>query len=290
MMLAQTMSELSTLYAVFAAILGACFGSFAGLIIARLSVDMSIVMPASHCFTCSKKLRVWHNIPIVSWLLLRGQCAYCKTPIGIRAFVVEVILAFGFLALWLKFGFSIVLFDRALFLFLLVCIAYIDLDTFSIPLSLLLALFVVGVAANTLYFVWPHAYVAPSNPGSLLNLMVFRTLPTFSLSNNLIGAACGFLSLALVNIIATVILRRAGRLSAQQWAMGFGDAVLLSAIGLFVGARHLMVVVFLGSVLGSLVGVLSRFEKRGRKDGEIAEGALPYGPFLAIAAIYVYLF
>ncbi len=93
-----------------------------------------------------------------------------------------------------------------------------------------------------------------------------------------------------MNLVATAIFRRTGRLTKAQWAMGWGDPILLLAIGLFVGMGHLMLVVFLASALGSVVGIFSRiFSRDGYHDDDIAHGALPFGPFLAIAAIYAYM-
>lgn len=283
-------TSLTTMYAVCAFLLGACFGSFAALIIFRMPRGISIVMPRSFCASCETPLNIWHNLPIISWLILRGRCGFCRASIGIRPWIIEVIMATGFLAIYWKFGFSIAGAERAALLFVLVCLTYIDLDTFSLPISLLIALFVIGGISSTLYMMMPDTYVAPSQPISLLSLMVFNPLSTFSLIDRFIGCGVGFFSLALINIFATMILRRRQRLLPDQWAMGFGDAVMLSAIGLFVGVRYLVLIVFIASACGSAVGIIARLRSKPSTDREIAEGALPYGPFLAIAAIYVYLF
>jgi leader peptidase (prepilin peptidase)/N-methyltransferase len=144
--------------------------------------------------------------------------------------------------------------------------------------------------ANLVYALKPSLFIAPSPHGLLLDVMIFNAPWRFSLFDRFSGAAFGLLVLVAINVLATFILRQMGRLDRRQWAMGFGDAVLLSAIGLFVGARHLLALLFLASLVGSIIGLATRFEKKAAMDQEIAEGALPYGPFLAIAAIYVYLF
>ncbi len=143
-----------------------------------------------------------------------------------------------------------------------------------------------------IYFLKPALYIAPHPPGALLALMIVKIPAHYLLLDHVSGALIGLLFLIAVNVIATLIFRKLGRLTSKQWAMGFGDAILLAAIGLFVGASHLVALLFLASLLGSIIGIAARFanKKKATTDEEIAEGALPYGPFLAIAAIYIYLF
>ena len=283
-------SILIFLHAACATVFGACFGSFAGLIIYRLPKGLSIITPRSYCASCQKTLKAWHNIPLLSWLILRGRCGFCKAVIGGRIVLLEAMMAIGFLALYLKFGASFALVDRAAFLFLLICLAYVDIDTFFLPLSLLVSLIVVGLVTILVYYWQPSLFLVPTAHKAWFSIMIFNPPWRFSRSDRLDGAVFGLLILLAMNFVATLVLRCSGRLTSCQWAMGFGDAFLLSAIGLFVGASHLLVVLFIASFLGSIVGIASRFQKKSTVDQEIAEGALPYGPFLAIAAIYIYLF
>ncbi len=280
----------NTIFSALVFVLGACFGSFAALIIFRAPKGESIVTPRSYCPSCMRKLKIIHNIPIVSWLLLRGRCGYCRGKIGIRPLFVELLFAVGFLGLYLKFGFSVAMVERCCLLFLLVCLAYIDLDTMTLPVFLLAALIALGLVANVGYLMWPSLYVGPSFLPTILNFMVFKPPIIFSIANRCLGGVVGLAVLAIINLLATMILRRTGRLNQDQWAMGFGDAILLGGIGLFVGISYLVVVIFLASALGSAVGIISRLASEPNLEDEIAQGALPYGPFLAIAAIYVYLF
>lgn len=272
------------------AVIGACFGSFAGVIVDRMQRGLSIVLPRSHCSACGTNLKIWHNIPIISWLGLRGRCATCGASIGIRLLFIEAIFALALFSLYWKLGFSLALFEKFIFVFLLICLAYIDMDTFMLPLSLMIALVVSGLIFSAAYFFYPHAYVAAREPWSFLSLLVIKHSPIFSLTNRVLGALVGFLSLSSVNLVATMILRKTGRLTREQWAMGFGDPILALGIGLTVGASHMVLVIFLASAFGSLVGISNLFVSRDEGSEDIARGAVPYGPFLALAGLAAYLF
>jgi leader peptidase (prepilin peptidase) / N-methyltransferase len=279
------------LSSIFMTAFGACLGSFVGLIIDRLPKGRSIITPPSHCSNCSHKLRVWQNIPIFSWLILRGKCFYCLAPIGMRLIILELLVAIAMLALFIKFGLSIALIERIIFVFILICLTYIDIDTLSLPYSLLVMLLLTGIVLSIVYYFNPGAYVAPNESVSILKLMIFRYKTIYSLSDRLLGGLVGMLFLSIINIFATIILRRTKRLSSHQWAMGWGDPWLVMAIGIFVGLSHLILVIFLASSLGTIFGLINQcFHKNEHGDDDIATGALPFGPFLTIAAIYVYLF
>ncbi|HXW53541.1 MAG TPA: prepilin peptidase [Myxococcota bacterium] len=290
-MLANSLIQgLSSILAVLMAFLGACFGSFASLIIYRLPREQSIVWPRSHCDSCQKPLLKRHNIPIFSWLILRGRCFFCRAPLGQRSLIIELIMGVCLLSLYLKMGLSIALVDKFSFFFLLVCLAYIDLDTFTLPLVILLSLMFLGLGFSLIYLAYPHLYVPLGKQIGVLKIMVFNETPKFSISDRIFGSGFGFLFLSAVNILATAIFRKMGRLSSAQWAMGWGDPLLVLALGLFVGLSHLILLLFLASLLGSLMGIASRPWSYDSGCGdEIAKGALPFGPFLALAAIYIYL-
>lgn len=279
------------LMGIMVAFLGACLGSFAGVIIYRWPLGKSIVTPRSFCGACEKTLKPWHNIPLISWLYLGGRCAYCHARFGLRLLVLELFFFMCAFALYQKTGLSITTLDKFGFCFLLICLAYIDLDTFYLPLSLLGALVVWGTLFSVVYYFYPSLYRAPSSPLSLLSSLLLTKQQAFSLSDRLWGALAGLGFFSLINALGSLILRRARRIGAHQWAMGWGDPVLLMAIGLSVGLSRLLLVIFIASFLGSLVGIALRlFDKMPLKVEGVTEGGVPYGPFLAIAAIYVYLF
>jgi leader peptidase (prepilin peptidase)/N-methyltransferase len=275
----------------FLGILGACFGSFAGVIISRWPQGISIVSPSSFCSACNKPLKIWHNIPIISWFLLRGRCAYCKLPYGFRPLLLELIFSLSLMAIYAKFGLSFALIEKFIFVFILLCLAYIDLDTFCLPHSLLIGLLFLGGLSSLFYYLFPQ-YWQSHEELSFFSILILPHSASFSLANRLAGLMIGFTSFSLINLIATALLRKTKRLTAEQWAMGWGDPILLGAIGLFVGLSHLLLVIFLASAAGSVIGIIHKFrvEKEIADENDIARGAIPYGPFLALASIFVYLF
>lgn len=280
----------SSVFYFFLAALGACFGSFAALIIYRWPRDISIISPGSFCGVCEKKIRPWHNIPIISGIILRGKCAYCRANFGHRSLVIEAILMLALIAIYAKYGLSLALVERFAFTFLLICLSYIDLDTYSLPLSLLIALAALGLLFSGVYYFYPDSYRALGDPHGFLRVLVLNSPHGYALSDRLWGGMLGFVSFMLINAGATYVLRRTGSLGPKQWAMGFGDPILLMGIGLFVGAGRLVLVIFLASAAGSLVGIIQRLHKsKPVLEEDIAPGALPYGPFLALAALYAYL-
>src|SRR5439155_26389108 len=103
----------------------------------RWPQEISIVSPRSFCQACQRPIKPWHNIPIISWLLLRGRCAHCRTFHGSRSLIIEIIFTLAALALYVKFGLSFALLEEFVLIFLLICLAYIDLDTYLLPLCML---------------------------------------------------------------------------------------------------------------------------------------------------------
>lgn len=275
---------------IFIVLCGACLGSFAAVIIYRLQAGISIVVPRSFCVDCQNPLKIWHNIPIISWLLLRGRCSFCRNPIGLRPLIVELIFAVAMVALYAKYGLSIALVERVLLFFILVILSYIDMDSFSLPVSLLVTLCTVGFLSTAVYALSPTSYVPISQPNSWLAIMVFNNPVTYSVSDRLWGAGVLGGTLSAMNIIATLLFRASHRLTPTQWAMGWGDPVLAMGIGLFVGASHAVLLLFLASASGALMGIIYRLgQTSSSNDQDIAPGAIPYGPFLALAALYIYL-
>ncbi len=193
------------------------------------------------------------------------------------------------IAIYMKFGFSFAALDKFIFVFILLLLAYIDLDTFCLPHSLLAMLFFWGFSSTSIYYFYPEWWHNHQGLQIFSSLILPHTL-FFSVKNHVLGMLFGFLSFFLVNVAATFFLRKSGRLSKEQWAMGFGDPLLLAALGLFVGLSHLLLIIFLGSFLGAIFGIVNKFQARESPASDIAEGAIPYGPFLAIAGIYVSLF
>lgn len=247
----------------FALVLGLLLGSFLNVCIARMPEDRSIVSPPSHCPACGHQIRPWDNIPIVSWILLRGRCRDCGTAISSLYPAIELLTGLLAWLLWRRIvpdahamdPANLVAFGVALvFTCMLITQAYIDIRHYIIPDQLSIYAVPIGVMAAVLQ-------ESMSVPGA----------PTWQQS--VLGAVVGGGVLGAVMVGFYVIRRKEG--------MGMGDVKLLAMIGAFLGAwPAIPFVVFVSSVLGALVGIPMALSQRNGLGA-----ALPYGPFLALAAI-----
>ena len=230
---------------------GAIFGSFANVVIIRLPKDESIILPSSHCIKCNYKIPWFHNIPILSWFVLLGRCANCKIKISFRYPLVETIMAFGFLALYVHHGFNLYFFEHALLFFGLVTVSFIDLDHMIIPDSFSLGGIGIGLLGS--YF----------NEGR--------------------GVLSSFLGVLMGGgfLWAVAYLYYVWR---KQEGMGGGDIKLLAWIGAVLGWKSIPFVILSSSIIGSIVGLYVSI-----KSEKGLTAAIPFGPYLALGAI-LYIF
>lgn len=231
--------------AALTAALGAVLGSFANVVIYRLPRGESIVVPGSRCPSCRTAIRPWDNIPLLSYLLLRGRCRACGAPIGMRYPLVEGLTAALAVAVRARFPDPVAFVGSLLFVFLLVTITFIDLDHQIIPHWL-------------------------SWPGIVAGLVVAaaqgRVVPA-ALAG--LGAAGCIL---LIYVVSLLLLRREG--------MGLGDAWLAALMGIFLGWPAIASAIFLGILVGGVAALLLLAAGlRGRRD------AIPFGPALAAGAL-----
>lgn len=205
----------------------------------------NLVKPDSTCPKCGHKIRAWENIPVLSWLFLRGKCSNCHTPISARYPLVE--LATALLSLWAAsvFGYGAAGFIAVVITWLLVALTFIDADKMLLPDEITLPMLWLGLIA------------------SLFN--VFGTP-----QQAIIGAAAGYLSLWSVYWAFKLLTGKEG--------MGYGDFKLLAALGAFVGWQGLPVIIILSSLVGAVVGIAMIVTKKNE-----AGQAIPFGPYLAVA-------
>jgi len=244
---------------VFVVLFGLSIGSFLNVVIARLPERKSLVRPPSQCPKCSYRLRWFDNIPVLSYLLLRGKCRSCRSPITIRYPVVELLTGLLFIAVKIRFGLSPLLIIRDLpFVSILVAVTFIDLETRLIPDPLSLGGLALGL--GTAFFT-----------------------PSLGIIPSLGGAALGF---GLFYAIAWFYQWRSGRAG-----MGGGDIKLLAMLGAFLGPYGVITTIFVSSVLGSVLGLTYAWISRKREGGQgsLMKVSLPYGPFLVVGALYTYL-
>jgi leader peptidase (prepilin peptidase)/N-methyltransferase len=232
-------------------IFGLVIGSFLNVCIHRLPASQSIVHPRSRCPQCGHLIRVYDNIPVLSYLLLRGRCRDCGARISLRYPVVELLSgAFAAMAL-ARFGLG----WQALLMYALIAaflvITFIDLDHRIIPDVITLPGIPIGLAASF-------------GPGMISPL------------ESLLGILAGGGSLFLVAWGYQLVTQREG--------MGGGDIKLLAMIGAFIGWKGVLLTIFIASLTGTLAGMALIFRRRG--DMKLA---VPFGPFLAVGAI-AYLF
>ena len=236
---------------VFAFILGAVIGSFLNVCIYRIPAGVSIVSPRSRCPHCETTIRWYHNVPVVSWCALRGRCAYCGAGVSVRYPLVEALTGLLFVLFLFRFGFHPVTPVMWLLSAALVTISFIDLDHQIIPDVI-------------------------SLPGIPVGFLCSFAVPWVSWQESLLGILLGGGSLFAIAVAYELLTRKEG--------MGFGDVKLLAMLGAFLGWTAVFPIIFLGSVLGTLVGVPLMYLNKA--DGRFA---IPFGPFLSVAAlVYVY--
>jgi leader peptidase (prepilin peptidase)/N-methyltransferase len=239
---------------IFFFLLGSAIGSFLNVCIYRIPREKSIVNPPSACPGCEKAIRFYDNIPILSFILIKGKCRDCGSKISIRYPLVELLAGIFFLILYRQFGFSFELIVFIIFLSLLIVISFIDLDFQIIPDILSIG----GVVLGFL--------LAIARP-------FFRNIdPKFGILDSLYGIALGGGLLFAIAWLYQFFTKREG--------MGGGDIKLLGMIGAFCGWKGVVFSLVSGSVLGTIVGIPLMLAK-----GRNTKYAIPFGPFLSLGAI-----
>ena len=254
---------------VFAALWGAVWGSFFNVVIGRLPRGESIVRPASRCLSCGTAVRVWDNIPVLSYLILRGRCRTCRAPFSIRYPLVELLTALVAAAIFWKFAgtdsseATAVRLGRFTVYFAwagtLIVLGFIDLDTKRLPDIITI-------------------------PGTVVFFLAAFAAHDVSWVERAIGAAVGYLFVRLIADFYYYVLHREG--------LGLGDGKLLAMIGAVMGWRAIPVVLFAGSILGSAISIPILLVTRRRTPGDaeaLRQVQVPFGPFLALGAL-IYLF
>jgi len=212
---------------------------------AQTTDTFNLVKPNSCCPKCKAAIKPWQNIPIISWLLLKGKCATCNNPISVRYPLVEAITAILSLVVAYTFGAT----EQALLYIVvtwaLVALTFIDIDHMLLPDQLTLPLLWLALIASVMGYT-----IAPSDA--------------------IIGAACGYLSLWSVFWLFKLITGKEG--------MGYGDFKLLAVFGALLGWQSLLTIILLSSVVGAVIGIALLSIQ-----GKDKATPIPFGPYLAIA-------
>jgi leader peptidase (prepilin peptidase)/N-methyltransferase len=267
-------SNFTILY-LFSFFFGSAIGSFLNVCIYRLPREESIVFPPSNCTSCNNPIRFYDNIPMISYLFLRGKCRSCRERISPVYLIVEVLSGLICALLVWRFGFSLTTLFYFVFLSALVVITFIDLEHMIIPNVITFPGIVVGIIYAGLKTDWNTAHLLFGS--SRLNLeSIIRILNGVPIIDSIFGLILGGGVLFLIGFLYEVIRKREG--------MGMGDVKLLAMIGAFLGWKGVIFVVFISSLIGTVVGISIILYKRGD-----LKYAIPYGPFLSLAAaLYCY--
>lgn len=236
---------LEPLIITFLILLGMAFGSFFNVVIYRLPINKSLI-PSSKCPKCEYSIPFWLNVPIFSWLFLKGKCRNCGARISWHYVIVEFITPLIFLLVYWRFGAEnpVLLFKYLIFFSYGIIIIFIDLYHMRIPFKLSIPLNIIGLISLFI-------------PGNETSLIL-----------GLVGGAGSFIFFVLVMLAYYYIRGREG--------LGFGDVLLISAIGFFTGIYSLVIIVAIASLIGLII--MSVFMKYSK------DKLFPFGPFLVLAS------
>jgi leader peptidase (prepilin peptidase)/N-methyltransferase len=265
------------LAAVFVFFVGAIFGSFLNVCIGRWPEGLSVVTPRSRCPKCGHQIKALENIPIVSWLALRGRCSSCGERISIQYPIVELIVGLLWLAAYLQFGLTFTAFRVAVFATVLLGIAITDAKHFLIP---------DGFTVFGVFFMLVSAFVA---------LFFGEAEPFARPWDAILGMCVGAGAIAIAGWLGEVWLKRP--------AMGFGDVTLMAVVGAALGPPRALLTIFIAAALAPIIllGVVYPLSARAHADsdgqtelplevsGAWRKRELPFGVFLAPAALIALL-
>ncbi len=248
-------------------IFGLIVGSFLNVCIVRLPRGRSIVNPPSHCPRCRERIRFYDNIPLISYLLLRGKCRSCGEPISFRYPLVELLN--GLLYVWIvrEFWFGGETFLLMAFCSSLIVITFIDFDFQIIPDTITLPGILLGISIGPFFM----SGLQEPLPFHLSYLIPHAWPHLVTFLNSVIGMLCGALPLLAIGWVWEKL--------RHVEAMGGGDVKLMGMVGAFLGWKGALLTIMLGALSGSVVGLSLIALKRHKMDKVI-----PFGPFLALGA------
>lgn len=241
-------------------IFGLIIGSFLNVCIYRIPRKLSIIKPSSRCPSCNMSIRAWDNIPIISYLLLGGKCRYCKTRISLRYPFVEFVNGLFYVCVVWKFGIGWHTLIYLVFISTIIIITFIDLDFQIIPDAITLPGILLGILGGS--FLLPDPFLHHSMLG---------------LKKSLLGASTGFILFYLIAFLGSIVFKKE--------ALGGGDIKMMAMVGAVSGWKGVLSTTFLGSLAGTVIGIILMLLKGNPKDTKI-----PFGPFLAFGAIITIFF
>lgn len=240
----------------FVFVIGAVVGSFLNVCIHRMPRDLSIVLPRSFCPHCKAMILWYHNIPIVSYLLLRGKCFRCRRPIAFRYFLVELVTALMAWLLWQRYGLSAEFAASTIFFSMIIVATMTDFETGLIPDEITITGMIAGLALSV------------TGHGHFEQGLWYQKL---------LASAAGLLAGGGILLLVGWL----GKLVFHKESMGGGDVKLLAMIGAFVGVTKVGLVFLLAPFPALPFALWQRFVKK--------EETIPFGPFLALAGALMFI-
>lgn len=249
---------------IFVFVLGSMIGSFLNVCIHRLPLGESIVKPRSYCPKCKKSIIWYDNIPLLSYIILKGRCRHCAEKISLRYFLVELLTALTFLTFFNLYGLSFYFIFYVVFVCGLIIATFVDIRHRIIPDEISLGGIVTGFAlsiARSLRF-RPFSFDFRPALDSFLGIII--------------GGGVIYLTGLLFDFVYFKLLKK-GPIDGETESMGGGDVKLLAMIGAFLGWKKALAAFFIAPLFGAVVGLLNLFLTK--------RHTIPYGPFLALAAL-----
>lgn len=235
-------------------IFGSIVGSFLNVCIYRMPREESIIVPGSRCALCKKPIPWYDNIPLISYILLKGKCRFCSQKIAPRYFLVELITAIIFASLFARFDFNYMFLVYAILSSMLIVITFIDLEFQIIPDSISLGGIVLGIIFSAVL------------PG-LQHAVNWKE----ALFNSFLGILIGGGLVYLAGIL--------GKAAFKKDSMGGGDVKFLAMLGAFLGWKIAIIIFFLAPFFGLPAALYTKFVKK--------QDIIPYGPYISMAGIAV---
>ena len=263
---------------IFTFLFGAAVGSFLNVVIHRVPLEKSIVFPNSACPKCKEAIKPYDNIPIFSWLILRGKCRNCKNPISPRYPAVELLTALLFVVVFWQIGFNAFLPVSLIFTASIVALIFIDAENMILPNVITYPLLVFALLVRLIFPLFLNTSYFSDLTVFPINQMAGYPLWLVSLAGAILGGLVGGGSLWLVGEIWK-------RLRGVD-AMGLGDVKMMFAVGALLGWRLTLLTIFIGAFTGAVVGVFM-ISRQKEKD---FQAQIPFGIFLGTGAIISLLF
>lgn len=275
----ETASGLPDIFGyIFIFLFGAAVGSFLNVVIHRVPLEESIVLPNSACPNCKGAIKPYDNIPLLSWLILRGKCRHCQNAISPRYPTVELLTALLFVLVFWRIGFSAFLPVSLIFVASIVALVFIDAEHMILPNVITYPLLVFALLVRLIFPLFLDASYFSDLTVFPLNEMTGFPIWLISLAGAGLGGLVGGGSLWLVGEIWK-------RLRGVD-AMGLGDVKMMFAVGALLGWRLTLLTIFLGALTGAIVGIFM-ISRQKEKD---FQAQIPFGIFLGTGAIISLLF